>query len=390
MNNDYDTYINPVEGKTYISPPIINQYDEEQREIRIITRGIDSEEHIKKIKEKNEILLRQTTKGKYIITAKVYSDNNNIFVLNIQEYTAMTGNPHKLGFAFINDEITKLYNFIRDVQTMQFGSDRYQKLADEEIEHIDLSGAQAEKLFEKNYDLFLEVIKQKLSKEDITAIGYRKKQLDFFSRFLNDSDYFELVKNKRNFKSEKVWQTFFENNQWIFGYGLGYLFLSNLDDKKLEQVVHGYSVADNGKRVDGLMKTRGIISNLCFVEIKTHKTALLENNPYRSSCYAPSKELSGAVAQVQGTVYKSVETINKKLKLKDYLGNPTGEEIYNYQPKAFLVIGNLKEFETEHGINEDKLRSFELYRKNIQNIEIITFDELYERARFIVEYNSEG
>lgn len=388
MNNDYDTYINPAEGKTYISPPIINQYDEEQREIRIITRGIDSEEHIKKIKEKNEILLRQTTKGKYIITAKVYSNNNNIFVLNIQEYTAMTGNPHKLGFAFINDEITKLYNFIRDVQTMRFGSERYQKLADEEIEHIDLSDNQAEKLLEKNYDLFLEVIKQKLTKEDITAIGYRKKQLDYFSRLLKESDYFEMVKKKCSFKSEQVWQTFFEKNQWIFGYGLGYLFLCSLNDKKLEQVVHGYSVADNGKRVDGLMKTRGIISSLCFVEIKTHKTDLLEKKPYRPSCYAPSKELSGAVAQVQGTVAKSLKTISDKLNIKDSNGNPTGEEIYNYQPKSYLVIGNLKEFETDHGVNEDMLRSFELYRKNIHNIEIITFDELYERAKFIVEYNS--
>ena len=61
--------------------------------------------------------------------------------------------------------------------------------------------------------------------------------------------------------------------------------------------------------------------------------------------------------------------------------------IYNYQAKSFLVIGSLNEFVGEHGINEDKLRSFELLRKNTTSPEIITFDELYERARFIVEHN---
>ena len=388
MNNNYDTYKNPIEGKTYISGPIKNQYGDTEKEIRIITRGIDSEEQYKMFKEKDEILLRQTTKGKNIIIAKVFTDNNQIFVLNIQEYTAATGNPHKLGFAFVGDEITKLYSFIRDVQTMRFGKQRYQKLSDEDVEHIDLTDVQVLKLIEENYELFSKVMSSNITKEDITAIGYRKKQLEFYNKLLNDEKYFESVKQKHGFSNEKVWQTFFEKNQWIFGYGLGYLFLSSLDDKKLEQVVQGYSVVDVGKRIDGLMKTKGVISNLCFVEIKTHITELLEPKPYRPGCYAPSKELSGAISQVQGTVSKAVKTISDKLSIKDTKGNPIGEEIYNYQPKAYLVIGCLNEFVTKHGINEDKLRSFELFRKNIQNVEILTFDELYERARFIVEYNS--
>ena len=64
--------------------------------------------------------------------------------------------------------------------------------------------------------------------------------------------------------------------------------------------------------------------------------------------------------------------------------------LYFYQPKSFLVVGSLAEFEGEHGINEDKYSSFELFRKNINNPEIITFDELYERAKFIVESSSES
>jgi hypothetical protein len=53
-------------------------------------------------------------------------------------------------------------------------------------------------------------------------------------------------------------------------------------------------------------------------------------------------------------------------------------------PKAFLVVGNLAEFVTANGVNEPKHRSFELLRRHTLSPEIITFDELYERARFIV------
>ena len=168
---------------------------------------------------------------------------------------------------------------------------------------------------------------------------------------------------------------------------LGYIFLSSLDDKKLEQVVQGHSVDSHGKRVDALMKTKGIISNLCFIEIKTHTTELLEPRPYRSGCWAPSKELAGAIAQVQGTVASAVENLSSKINPCDKEGNPTGEEIFNYQPKSYLVIGSMDEFVTDNGVNRDKLRTFELLRRNISNAEIITFDELYERAKFIVHHN---
>ncbi|WP_197054420.1 Shedu immune nuclease family protein [Nitrosococcus oceani] len=195
------------------------------------------------------------------------------------------------------------------------------------------------------------------------------------------------MKDRKNCTDEGLWQQYFEKNTWIFGYGLGYLFLSSLDDKKLEQVVQGYSITTHGKRVDALMKTKGIISSLCFVEIKTHKTPLLESKSYRSGCWAPSKELSGAVSQMQGTVSSAINNLRNKVILEDKEGNPTGEEVFNYQPKSYLVIGSLSEFEGDHGVNIEKYRSFELYRKNTINPEIITFDELYERARYIVHQN---
>lgn len=50
-----------------------------------------------------------------------------------------------------------------------------------------------------------------------------------------------------------------------------------------------------------------------------------------------------------------------------------------------LVIGSLSEFTNRGATNREKITSFEQYRRSIQDVEVLTFDELYERASFIVE-----
>jgi hypothetical protein len=178
---------------------------------------------------------------------------------------------------------------------------------------------------------------------------------------------------------------FFEKNQWVFGYGLSYFFVTGFEDRKLEQMVQGHDLLNRGKRADGVMKTRGIINAMCFVEIKKHDTPLLESSAYRPGCWAPSRELAGAVAQVQTTVTSAMRNLYGLVRPLDDIGDPTGEEIFNYHPRAFLVVGSLSEFVVEHGVNHEKVRSFELYRNSIVGIEILTFDELYERTKFIVD-----
>ncbi|RYD42110.1 MAG: DUF4263 domain-containing protein, partial [Verrucomicrobiaceae bacterium] len=227
----------------------------------------------------------------------------------------------------------------------------------------------------------------KVTKADIVAVGYRKKQLDVFARLLDDTAYFDTWRERLGTTPEGLWQRFFEKNTWMFGYGLGYLFLSALDDAKLEQAVQGASLVGYGKRADGVMKTQGAVSHLCFIEIKRHDTPLLAPKEYRAGCWAPSTELTGAVAQVQGTVHAAVQTIGTRFRGIDSIGNPTGEEAFNVQPKSFLVVGDLRQFKGEHGINETQVKSFELFRRGTSSPEIITFDELYERARFIVNHN---
>jgi antiviral defense system Shedu protein SduA len=236
--------------------------------------------------------------------------------------------------------------------------------------------AQAQRMILKNPQLMAEIAENEELSRDIIAVGYRRKQIERFEAMMNDPTL-----------SEPDWQAFFEENTWIFGYGLSYQFLTGLDGKKLEQVVKGFDLTGRGKRVDGLMKTRGRISSLCFVEIKLPGTPLLQGED-RPGSWAPSGKLVAAVAQVQNTVHAATRQIRDSLRPDDEAGDPTGEELYLFEPRSCLIVGNLGQFVKEQRVNDDKFRSFELYRRNTWRPEILTFDELLDRARFIVEHGA--
>lgn len=381
-----DDYDNPKPGKTYISPSL-KAFGQQERKIRIASKVMESSDAYAFAKIKDEMVLRYKTGAKTNIKATFFEDDRRISVLNIQSYTVATDKPHNASFSFIGDEIGKLLEFIANIQSITFGNKGHINITDEELRRIILSNSQAKNLVAENEDLIVAAIRSSVTKKDIVAVGYRKKQLETFRKLLEDYAFFESIKTKYNCNNETIWQRFFEKNPWVFGYGLSYIYLATLDDKKLEQVVQGHHVGSYGKRTDGLLKSKGIISSLCFVEIKTHKTKLLESNKYRSGCWAPSDELAGAVSQVQGTVASATDTIKGKLTVSDDNGFPTGEEAFNYLPKAYLIAGSLSEFVGENGVNLQQYRSFELFRGNTNSPEIITFDELYERAKFIVHAN---
>lgn len=395
---DYDYFINKRTDKVYLSRALdakfvtkneVGEIEEIVKPFRIVSKIVENTEDHKFIKDGKQISLRITPGGRQEIKAKFYEDTRDIITLTIQKYTSDTGSPHNVYFTFQGDEILTLFNFIRNIAILPISSKSNEKFDDAFLEEIVLSKEQAIELIRKNPDLIEEIIKNNITTNEIQDLAYRKEQLEKFRCLLEDDDFFIKTKESFNKKvgDEYVWQDFFENNTWIFGYGLNYIFNSPLQDKKLEQVVTGFDFNNSGKRLDALMKTRGLINSFCFGEIKTHKKHLLKqvDDSYRGECWAISDELAGAIAQTQKSVQKSIKELSTKVEIKNKIGDLTGEEIFIYQPKSFVVIGHLKEFITDNGVNEDKFSSFELFRQNQTNPEILTFDELYERAKFIVK-----
>jgi len=390
-------YLNKLEeDELSVSPPYENISYSDGKEILTRTRGVSMKfgetnplKIDKKVETENglEIHLKTTDNATQSIKAYFYEDSKNIQTLSVQRWMTKSGKPHKEYMTLYGEQLDILLKFVEALKGVPIAGHGSIKiplniaLKNINKNNSNLDDSNVRQYLNNNPELIKSIVENEIEENDLIALSYRKKQLEEFEKLLNNETYFnkKVIGNQK----EAVWQNFFEKNTWIFGYGLSYIFQTSLDDKKIEQVVRGYDFNSSGKRVDGLLKTSGFINSLCFVEIKTHETKLL-NVEYRNNCWNISKELSGAIAQIQNTVSLSTQNIHDKIQLEDNKGNPTGEEVFNFHPKSFLVVGKLDEFKSEHGVNSHKYRSFELFRKNIVSPEIITFDELYERAKYIV------
>jgi hypothetical protein len=389
MSEEYDYFTRRLPSRTYVSKrfPDNTVNGNIGRPMRIANKVFDSDKSVALVKEGRQTVVYISPGERQQIKATFYEDDRQISRLSIQKFNTRSGLPAfpaEVHFTFGPEEVATLLNFLRNIQKIPLVDENKFILADNELDKLILSLDQARNLLKNNQSVFSELLQSEITTSDFLILTFRKKQLERFKKLLFDPEYFREEEGHLNKNGEAVWQSFFEQNQWVFGYGLTFFFLSGLDKKKLEQIVAGADIWGHGKRADALMKTRGAIEALCFVEIKKHTSSLLKPSIYRSDSWAPSEDLSGGIVQSQITVANALKSIVEKHYMKDEGGNPTGEQIFAHQPRSFLVIGSLEEFQTPLGPNDEKYRSFELYRRNTLRPEVITFDELYERAKFIV------
>lgn len=237
-----------------------------------------------------------------------------------------------------------------------------------------------------------ELIKQILDLENITShdivsTGYRKAQLEIFRQLLQENyidEYKSKVLETPNAQNEKAWQEFFNSNQWIFGYGLDYKFKSVLQK---EFHASNTDVAGKGAVIsDFLMGDKRYTS---FVEIKLPTTTLFKKQQNRSGCWKLSSELIDAYSQILEHKASGELKLESQKETHDEAGNLIKQHAYD--AKVFLIIGVLKELEESDCSDLEKkikLKTFELFRRDSRNVEIMTYDELFERAKFIVEHKS--
>lgn len=242
--------------------------------------------------------------------------------------------------------------------------------------------------FRRNPDVVRVVAEEDITTHEITSWAYRRRQLDVYKELLRGSaESIKAYKEDNDIMQEgeePAWQFFFEENRWIFGLALDYYMNEGLSPDRLEQTTTGHNFLQNGKRPDALLASVALIRSLCFVEIKTPRKELL-GDLYRDDVWGPSVHLAGAVAQSQKTVYQATRSIAEKFHVEDEDGVESGRPIFSVQPRSFVVVGSLGEFLTPEGaVKKRQFASFELYRRNLVCPEVLTFDELYERAERIL------
>jgi hypothetical protein len=266
------------------------------------------------------------------------------------------------------EEIVKLGNtqLLKKIIEFSIKTDNTKQI----VENLEQVIGSLKNLDKSNRNKILEFIKnQNLTKEDLNIISGRKDSLDTFRKNLNSTSEWK----------EKDWQKFFENNTWVFGSSLDYKFLRIL--QREAHISNSDLDGSNEVIVDFLM---GCNNFTVLVEIKRPDAKLFnqsESGRNRADSWKLSSDLVDAVTQILSQ--KANWTI------KGNIGenfNDSEEPITQgtHDPKTILVIGNSNEFAANDRITKMKAKTFELFRRNCRNIEIITFDELFEKANFIV------
>jgi hypothetical protein len=387
--SDEDYVANKRSDRVYVSRPFKVGWTRET-DARYVTRVFDDGERSSFDSVENELVIRATHDDKVQVKAVVTSDEQGLRQLTLQSfriYKDGTRPNEQYGINLRGHEIAEFVEFARLASSMQLDNTGKLRLDRESLAHVNIDMDSAARSWVARYpEVLRELVASEATSRDVVAVAYRRKQLAMFDSMLHDEDYFDqLTADRFNGRKEATWQDFFERNRWIFGYGLFHLSADGFSEEKLEQVVAGSTVATPGKRIDGLLRTRGRISAACLVEIKHHRTPLLTRGSYRSGAFQPSQELTGAISQILMSVDGMERQFQRLLVMKDEHGNPTGEEAVVARPRSVVVCGSLSEFVKDFGVNEDEFRSFELYRRHLFSPDVVTFDELYERAKLIVE-----
>jgi Domain of unknown function (DUF4263) len=132
--------------------------------------------------------------------------------------------------------------------------------------------------------------------------------------------------------------------------------------------VGGRKLSGDGDKITDYLVKNSPTNNTARFEIKTPQTAILNTRQFREGVYTPSAELSGSINQALNQRYqfqKHIASIKDNSRLYD---------LESYAVHCCLIIGRTPE-------GDDQKKSFERFRRNSKDVEIVTFDELLEKLK---------
>lgn len=201
---------------------------------------------------------------------------------------------------------------------------------------------------------------QELTIEDL-------KKLNLISNINSLKSVLKTWNDNKNNGNEHFWQTFFKQNSWLMAQVFSYPVILFQDQAYLG----GKSISNEGGNiVDFIFKNR-LTENVLLIEIKTPITPLI-GAAYRK-IYSVSGELSGSITQI--------------LNYKDELQKNYNALIYqskkifqSFSPKCMVIIGTIYDKQ----LSDEQIKSFELSRGDSKQVEVVTFDELFQKVEMLV------
>lgn len=366
-------------GKTYISK--VFQFDElhteRVRQVRMVLEGSDSV-HFGEID--GAMCLRLTGgKRKTQVTALVTQDGQQVRRVSLQTYQSRKNDwiqgYEKEEFTFRDDEFARLVAFLRQIEFVDLSNEENFQIEDISqqagpkaiIDASDRGIVEQIRLMDAGQrDAVFEALRGSLTSEEVNVLLGRRQGLEKFEEHLAAGDW-----------AETDWQDFFEREHWVFGYGLDYRIMRHFGR---EMVVGSGGGTDNrDKPIVDFLAT--FTDYTVLVEIKRPDTKIFKpSKGGRAGTWDFSAEFTSAVSQI---IQQKAEWLSFAQSQDHW--NKDGRKLTarTRNAKSVLIIGSRGEFGDAIRDAQIMRDSFELFRQENRTIDILTFDELLERAEFI-------
>ncbi len=168
--------------------------------------------------------------------------------------------------------------------------------------------------------------------------------------------------------SEEFWQELFEQCPML----IAQLFPRSAFQIGSKSYVGGKSLDNAGGNLVDFVYASKTTNNVVLVEIKTPKTKLLGKR-YRNNAYSLSEDLTGSIVQILNY---------KDSMIKEYYSLSNGQTPFSaFLPKCVVIAGSVEsEMDTA-----TKLKSFELFRNEGSGVDLVSFDELFDKVQSILD-----
>jgi hypothetical protein len=215
----------------------------------------------------------------------------------------------------------------------------------------------------------------------------RKATLKVFNDLLNKAGYADGVYRVehaiKGIGEEAIWHHFLKENEWILGLNLNIRFIEDFTN----EVSVGNPNTEN--RENPKVDLMGISDYTVLVELKTSRTDVFTPSRLktaRAGTWSFTSEFIDGFSQCLAQKFDW----DKEAEGKDLVSEGEILDQTKYRtldPKVIFIIGNKESefpFESKSVDHVIKRDTFERFRRNNRNVEILTYDELYQRANFIV------
>ena len=382
MSDDDHSYFKVrKQGKTYISK-VFSFHAQNPEEIRNVRMVLDGSDKILLGEIQGALCLRLTgNTRKTQVTALVTQDDKRIKRLSFQTFQSRSGDWYegyeKEEFTFRADEFNRLLGFLSQIEFIDLSNRERFDIQDISTRAgpkaiIDASDRgiveRVRGMTEGQRRDLLHAIQNTLTADEVNLILGRKQGLEEYEQQLSQATW-----------SEGEWQDFFERQAWVFGYGLDYRFMRQFDR---EMKVGGGGTDNKNQPVSDFLMT--FTDYTVLVEIKRPSTPIFRRRRGgRAGTWEFSPEFTGAVSQI---LEQKAEWLSYSQTGEHY--NKAGTEklaARTRNARSILVIGSKEEFASSGNPRDATVMAdtFELFRRECRSIDIVTYDELLERARFI-------